>query len=401
MLSCPTAEQIQQLLSNQLDPVVQRTLEEHLQHCPTCEREIDRLLQDEHIAQWRRLAAGSERQSAHAVNDSFLERLKEQPPNGTTQPPPLLPLPPATEERGRDEKAAEPIPVSIGKYQVIRRLAAGAYGEVYEGLDREMNRPVAIKVPTAGLVQTRQAREQFLHEARSAARLRHVGVVTVHDFGQEASGRCYLVYDFVEGTNLAEKLQSGCLSPTEAAVLVAQVADALHYAHLQGLFHRDIKPANILLDRKGRPYVTDFGIAVREEDLLRERGSRSGTPHYMSPEQVRCEGHLIDGRTDVYSLGVVLYESLCGQRPFMAESLDELYDRILHREARPPRQINDAIPRELERICLKAMSKRIMDRYHGTRHGRGIAVCPHPRANASNSALIIAKDLIWSSVQRL
>src|SRR5262249_11571856 len=123
--------------------------------------------------------------------------------------------------------------------------------------------------------------------------------------------------------------------------IVAQVAEALHYAHLQGLVHRDIKPANILLDRQGKPRGADFGLAVREEDLAGERGRLAGTLPYMSPEQVRKEGHRLDGRTDIYSLGVVLYELLCGRRPFEVKTEDELKDQILHREARPPRQIKD------------------------------------------------------------
>lgn len=226
-----------------------------------------------------------------------------------------------------------------------------------------MRRPVAIKVPAGTTLTSAQAREQFLHEARSVARLRHANIVAVHDLGQDDTGRCYLVYEFIEGTSLADRLKQGPLPPRDAAALVAQVAEALHYAHLQGLFHRDIKPANVLLDARGKPFVTDFGIAVREVDLARERGVRTGTPAYMSPEQVRGEGHLIDGRTDIYSLGVLFYEALTGQRPFQAESVAQLYDLVLYREAKPPRMIDDAIPRELERICLKAMAKRITDRH--------------------------------------
>jgi anti-anti-sigma factor len=145
--------------------------------------------------------------------------------------------------------------------------------------------------------------------------------------------------------------------------MVAEVAEALHYAHLLGLVHRDVKPANILLDRKGRVKVADFGLAVREDELGRQRGILAGTLPYMSPEQARCEGHRLDGRSDIYSLGVVFYELLCGRRPFTAMTEDELIDQILHREVRPPRQVRDATPQELERICLKALSKRINERY--------------------------------------
>src|SRR5205814_1843804 len=141
----------------------------------------------------------------------------------------------------------------------------------------------------------------------------------------------------------------------------AAIADALHHSHKQGLFHRDVKSSNILLDRTGKPYLADFGLAQREEDFGRGIGF-AGTPAYMSPEQARGEGHRVDGRTDIFSLGVVLYELLTGRRPFRGETCEELLEQILVVEARPPRQIED-IPQELERICLKALSKRPTERY--------------------------------------
>jgi serine/threonine protein kinase len=260
------------------------------------------------------------------------------------------------------------LPARIGRYQVRGKLGAGAFGSVYLADDEVMERQVAIKVPSLRLLASQAARDQFLSEARSVARLRHEGIVRAHDFGQEADDRCYIVYEFIDGTNLKERIRperlaAEPLGPAAAAAIVAPLAEALHYAHLQGLVHRDVKPANILLDRRGKPLLTDFGLAVREEDLWKERGRQAGTLPYMSPEQVRREGDLVDGRTDVYGLGVVLYELLCGRRPFDAELADELEHQILHREARPPRQVKDGIPPELERVCLRALSKRISDRY--------------------------------------
>ncbi|HMF11916.1 MAG TPA: serine/threonine-protein kinase [Gemmataceae bacterium] len=256
---------------------------------------------------------------------------------------------------------------SIGRYKVIRRLGGGTYGDVYLAHDGVMDRQVAVKVPSARLLATDRAREEFLREARSVARLQHEGIVRAHDFG-EAEGHCYIVFEFIDGESLAdrikpERLATQPLPPEEAARIVAAVAEALHYAHLQEMFHRDVKPANILLDRQGRPKLTDFGQAVREADLAGQRGLLVGTLLYMSPEQVRREGHHSDGRIDIYSLGVVLYELLCGRRPFEATEVDELIDQIKHREAKPPRQVKDSIPRELERVCLKALSKNIKDRF--------------------------------------
>src|SRR5262249_27850489 len=148
----------------------------------------------------------------------------------------------------------------------------------------------------------------------------------------------------------------------ETVELVATVAEALHHAHQQGLVHRDIKPGNLLLDRGGKPFVADFGLALREQDV--GRGPRyAGTPAYMSPGQARGEGHRVDGRSDIFSLGVVFYLLLTGRRPFQAASREELLEQITNRDVRPPRQWDDTIPMELERVCLKALAKRASERY--------------------------------------
>ena len=259
--------------------------------------------------------------------------------------------------------AAPPeVPEHIGRYRVVKVLGEGGFGLVYLGHDDQLDRPVAIKVPHARLVSRPEDAEAYLTEARTVASLDHPNIVPVHDVGSTETFACYVVSRYVEGSDLSVKIKQHGLSSTEAAGLVASVAEALHYAHTRGLVHRDIKPANILIDAAGKPFVADFGLALKEQDLGKAAG-HFGTPAYMSPEQARGEGHRVDGRTDIFSLGVVLYQLLAGKRPFNAKSPRELLKLVATVEVRPPRQIDARIPRELERICLKALSMRATDRY--------------------------------------
>src|SRR5262249_18242840 len=184
----------------------------------------------------------------------------------------------------------------------------------------------------------------------------------VHDVDHTPDGLCYVVFGFIDGSDLRSRLKQGPgFSPAEAARLVAALAGALQQAHQEGIYHRDLKPANILLDRSGKPHLTDFGLAQKQEDYGKGP-SFAGTLAYMSPEQARRESHRVDGRTDVFSLGAVFYEMLTGQRPFQG-SREEILDRIANGEARPPRELVPTIPAELERICLKAMARSLSDRY--------------------------------------
>ncbi len=248
---------------------------------------------------------------------------------------------------------------TVGRYELLEIIGKGGFAEVWKARDPELDRFVAVKVPRSST--TFQA-ESFLEEARKAAKLRHAGVVSVYDVGR-TQDHWFIVSELIESGSLADQIKTNRPSHDESVCLVILIAEALHYAHQQGFIHRDIKPQNILIDENGDPKITDFGIALSETQTVALKFRTAGTVAYMSPEQGQNQTDKIDSRTDIYSLGVVLYELLTGRLPFISDDPMELFAAVLSQAPRTPRTIDRTIPVEVERLCLKALSKNPIDRF--------------------------------------
>lgn len=357
-VTCPTPDELQAFSLGNLPSLTLERVAEHLEHCPACEavmRALDKY-HDGLVTELRQL----DRKTAPIIE----------------VPPELINI--ARQASGHSSEAEDVNvdpgrrfarlvadgPCRLGKFLLQTQLGAGTFGYVFRAWDSELERTVAIKVQRAGSLSAKEEVDRLHREARSAAQLKHPGIVSLYETSHTEDGVCFLVYEFIEGETLEAWLEQHHSTPQQAATQIAELAEILQYAHSHGVIHRDVKPSNVLVDREGRLHIMDFGLAKRDTGDMTETpdGQVMGTPAYMSPEQARGETSGVDSRSDIYSLGVVLYEMLTSERPFQGNRR-MLMVQLLDDEPRAPRQLNDKIPRDLETICLKAMAKSAARRY--------------------------------------
>ncbi|HXX92479.1 MAG TPA: serine/threonine-protein kinase, partial [Planctomycetota bacterium] len=256
---------------------------------------------------------------------------------------------------------------SLSRYEIQAWLGEGAAGMVYRAWDRELKRPVAIKILRDFGGLSGRMRERFRGEARAAAGLAHPNLVAVYDVGEEG-GVLFLVMELVEGSLLSDILNRQTLAPREIARLLEKIARGVAAAHERGIVHRDLKPANVLVTQGGEPKVFDFGLAlVQGEAAASQSTAMAGTPLYMAPEQITRRPSDLTPATDVFALGTLLYEALTGNPPHRAESVAKVYAKILGEPPKPPRIANPGVPRDLETLCLKALEKDPARRYADAR----------------------------------
>lgn len=353
MTACPESRELERFNNEELTGQARARLAEHVRACAACLRTLEGLNEDADTTRWRQYVIDADPQEnaqatgAESAVAEFLERIASTPPPaGTVASPVELPWP------------------TLTGYEILGFLGSGGMGVVYKARDLALDRVVALKMVSESVNAHPEHQERFLREAKAIASLKHANIVQIHEVG-EIDGKPYLSLEYEAGGSLARKLDGIPWPAEKAAALVRTLALAIDAAHQQHIIHRDLKPGNILFSADGTPKLTDFGLAKHlEADQDQTRSDLiAGTPSYMAPEQANSSRGPIGPATDIYSLGILLYELLTGRPPFRSETTFDTLMQVLHVEPVSPRRLNPNVSRDLETICLKCLAKEPGGRY--------------------------------------
>ena len=414
----PTPQTLQAYGLGKLDDASAEAVNQHLEHCPDCLRQVAEMAPDSFLDRLREVQAGPEASALGGTNPGETRpdtRIGDDP---TLDPPtsdasPLLSD--DTHSAEGDGPAGPGLPAGtrvgyFGDYELQRVLGEGGMGIVYKARQLSLNRPVALKMIKAARFASADEVRRFQNEAEAVARLDHPHIVPIFEVGQ-FEDQHYFSMKLVAGESLDKRSKDYLADPRRAARLVATMAVAIHHAHQRGILHRDLKPANILVDGEGQPHVTDFGLAKRVEgdSELTRSGAIVGTPAYMAPEQASAKKGAITTATDVYGLGAILYALLTGRAPFGGTTVLDTLEQVRERPPEPPRKLNPRVPRDLEVICLKCLEKDPSRRYASAaalaedlnRWLAGEPIAARPVGNAARLWMWCRRNPVLSGAARL